>query len=654
MQQTMQQMQRQIHQLQSQMEPKTSCHTPEILSVGDVVYRQGQLASVVAVDHSLSPPSYVVRMAQSGDEVNCEIDNLVIPNRLNVPNATNLPETNLPSFADVVQRQRLELEPQEQGEALLRDMHEELQDALPQMPQLVEGPHSGTEMGPDMRFEGGCDYGERPWAMQTLEQTPEMHCLPPYSQQFQLQMLQQMQMQSAQECQESRPSACQAFDSLQGNEYPKNYALQALTEALDRAEVEMLSGRQRHSDVSEVMHCGFEDSQFSPSCARQSSNFALKAATEALSRALDDKPKSDCAKEIDSSLLTALGLRQNPASKEWGGHKLREQDQGFESFQPPKVLGQENCFVPNQALKERREWVQEDPFEGAFPFEVEPTTPPEERRKRVQEDPFEGAFPFEVEPTTPPEERRKRVQEDPFEGAFPFEAEPATPPEDKDSNVPPMIPHSARSHAQVEMLSGRQRHSDVSEVMHCGFGDSHFGASGGRQSSNFALKEIDRSLLTALGLRQNPASKEWGGHRLREQDQGFDSFRAPKERREQVQEDPFDGAFRFQVGPATPSEVARVRMVLVRKVTPRGLMKAPQPRSRDHLVDFVLDGSGRSTTPSFVDGSLSRNSPMKGKAMSTCYRDFPSRKVTPRRQGGKVRPTAALPPLSKKKIYQWQ
>lgn len=28
----------------------------------------GQLASVIAVDHSLSPPSYVVRMAQSGDE----------------------------------------------------------------------------------------------------------------------------------------------------------------------------------------------------------------------------------------------------------------------------------------------------------------------------------------------------------------------------------------------------------------------------------------------------------------------------------------------------------------------------------------------------------------------------------------------------------
>ena len=26
---------------------------------------------------------------------------------------------------------------------------------------------------------------ERPWAMQTLEQTPEMHCLPPYAQQLQ-------------------------------------------------------------------------------------------------------------------------------------------------------------------------------------------------------------------------------------------------------------------------------------------------------------------------------------------------------------------------------------------------------------------------------------------------------------------------------------
>eukprot|EP00435_Cladocopium_sp_Y103_P015106 s6225_g3.t1 len=77
-----------------------------------------------------------------------------------------------------------------------------------------------------------------------------------------------------------------------------------------------------------------------------------------------------------------------------------------------------------------------------------------------------------------------------------------------------------------------------------------------------------------------------------------------------------------------------------------------QKHRKDADLNY-LEGSGRSTTPSFVDGSLSRNSSMKGKAMSTCYRDFPARKVTPRRQGGKVRPTAPLPPLSKK-IYQWQ
>mmetsp|Transcript_19127 Transcript_19127/g.49054 ORF Transcript_19127/g.49054 Transcript_19127/m.49054 type:complete len:227 (-) Transcript_19127:2-682(-) len=40
--------------------------------VGDMVYRQGELALVVHVDQTLEPPAYTVRMARSGQDVSCE------------------------------------------------------------------------------------------------------------------------------------------------------------------------------------------------------------------------------------------------------------------------------------------------------------------------------------------------------------------------------------------------------------------------------------------------------------------------------------------------------------------------------------------------------------------------------------------------------
>merc|ERR1719272_640889 len=48
------------------------CH----FCVGDLVYRQGELASVVHVDTTLDPASYVVRNVQTNQEVSCEAENL--------------------------------------------------------------------------------------------------------------------------------------------------------------------------------------------------------------------------------------------------------------------------------------------------------------------------------------------------------------------------------------------------------------------------------------------------------------------------------------------------------------------------------------------------------------------------------------------------
>ncbi|CAJ1329391.1 unnamed protein product [Effrenium voratum] len=60
-----------------------------------------------------------------------------------------------------------------------------------------------------------------------------------------------------------------------------------------------------------------------------------------------------------------------------------------------------------------------------------------------------------------------------------------------------------------------------------------------------------------------------------------------------------------------------------RRMTPRRHVKTHA--QRDQLVDFVLDGPGRSTTPNFVRRSLSRNPSMKGQSMSS-YRNFPDRR----------------------------
>eukprot|EP00434_Breviolum_minutum_P034619 symbB.v1.2.030648.t1/scaffold3477.1/size55879/5 len=395
-----------------------------------------------------------------------------------------------------------------------------------------------------------------------MQQTPDIHAL---AYQQQLQMFQQMQMQNVGY---QMPSGYERFDApgvaVQGED-TKNYALQALTEALDRAEVEMLSGHQRHSDVSEAMQCGFDINDFNPlDRERQSSNFALKAATEALSRALDDKPKMDCGKELDRNLLAALGLQQNPASKERGEYRacrdFRGQDQ------------------------------------------------------------------------------------------------------------------------QVEMRPGRQRDSEVFEAIQPGFDDSDFTFfDSEEQSASFALKAATEALspgldektkvdcskeldlgLPTLGLQQNPASKERGEYRacrdFREQDQQV--LQLPLQSRDNLVEFVLDGPARSTTPNFVHQSISKnssmkgqamssCYMFPTRKVTPRrqgGKVLQLLLQSRDNLVEFVLDGPARSTTPNFVHRSISRNSSMKGQAMSSCYM-FPTRKVTPRRQGGKVQPTAGLPPL---------
>jgi len=50
---------------------------PQEFRVGDMVYRNGELASIAHVDHAVHPPCYVVRMAETGQDVGCEGQNLL-------------------------------------------------------------------------------------------------------------------------------------------------------------------------------------------------------------------------------------------------------------------------------------------------------------------------------------------------------------------------------------------------------------------------------------------------------------------------------------------------------------------------------------------------------------------------------------------------
>eukprot|EP00913_Durusdinium_trenchii_P015061 g14125.t1 len=177
------------------------------LNVGDAVYRQGapdgsiysfawtdlagQLASVVAVDHSLSPPSYVVRMAQSGEEVNCELNNL---DQLWNPEVQQ-PDLQGRVLEEQAWKMQMELQDGHDLQGTGGSKNYALQAVTEALDRAEDQLWNPQVQQPDLQ---GRALEERAWKMQ-------------------------MQFQDGHD--------------LQGTGGSKNYALQAVTEALDRAEV---------------------------------------------------------------------------------------------------------------------------------------------------------------------------------------------------------------------------------------------------------------------------------------------------------------------------------------------------------------------------------------------------------------------------------
>ena len=622
-------MQRQIQQMQQLRAPNQAQLAQ--LRVGDVVYRQGQLASVVAVDQSLCPPSYVVRMAQSGDEVNCELKNLVVPNGLDMPRQT-IPEQpqSFASFADMV-RQRVELEelvPGKEAEiyrgSQVPEVSRDLQTPNPDMTVETDVPQEETdeaELGPDMR----CEFSSESYLNQQAQMWQQANWA---YESYQQQLLQMQQMQyevpQASDYQfhmdypAQAAQAAQATQAAQADGDSKNYALQALTEALDRAEVDMLTGgrARRSDDVSEAMRqCGYDAwlcfsgdffifglakapfggyffEGFSSKCKDggaldgSTSNFALKAATEALNRALNEKPKMDFGNDLDNSMLMALGLQQNPASKERKlqkhqdelGSLALERPKGAE-FPPSEDLGGfmrlsgdlADEWMPHPQQEAIDEGKAEDcDVDGWHPMaEQEVVDPRQHVTHSVQQQEVND------EELARPEQKQLRLN---CEVQHSVATQEYMPVQRQESLFTPPLVAPEKAQAQTPPMERQEEAECQKYLLDFVLPPDRLGP-GRATLPNFA--RVSRKVLTGPG--------------------------------------------------ATASEG-------MGRLTPRQPHKTFQPRhSRDHLVDFVLDGP-----------PTRKNSQA---AKISCYGDFPKKKLTPRRQGGKVQPTS-LPPLSKKMYWQ--
>lgn len=276
--------------------------------VGDVVYRHGELASVVHVDSTLHPASYVVRMQETDQEVSCEAEHLQLvgssdegaPDELQNSSLAPTPSQDnhtvpVQSFADAVQMQYLQ-HAALLNQAPLSEQHlQQLQYLhMQQMLQLQKHQLSGLTFGRE-----ACDA-----PMENSQQVYAAAGLPGFG-----------------------PESLWGESNFAGlpatASHCENHALKEAAEALDRAEISMLTGGRvrcssppehdlENGDWMRYSSCG---SNFALKAAAgalgtvdgiskgASSNFALKAAADALG-ALDQ----------DSSLAGRLGGAAVPVS----------------------------------------------------------------------------------------------------------------------------------------------------------------------------------------------------------------------------------------------------------------------------------------------------------------------------------------------------
>jgi len=323
---------------------------PQEFRVGDMVYRNGELASIAHVDHAVHPPCYVVRMAETGQEVGCEGQNLLPVYSQGTALAAGAPQTSpteqvftestageLPAtvegsadqgmagqgtapgvaFADAVHMQQHlqqmqyynqmqmghHLDPSSQGMyAHHMQQMQEFQQA--QMQQMLQFQQQAQMQQQQQGWPPAHMYGDQFQNMyaQPMQMPPHRGGAPGHETfADQVQMQQYMMAQNGADPYQYA-AACSSAPAAAPEE---NHALKALAEALDRAEIDMLLGpkKNRNKSSNDDLIGGFgmsllEGRSHGDNFAMQGGsrgsmepNFALQAASEALQAF--DKPTSD-------------------------------------------------------------------------------------------------------------------------------------------------------------------------------------------------------------------------------------------------------------------------------------------------------------------------------------------------------------------------
>lgn len=281
-----------------QEEPATgSCEggnvAPAQFHAGDFVYRHGELASVIHVDSTLDPASYIVRMVCTGQEVSCEAEHLVLgayADQVATNEVQHSSVQSVPSvFGDAMQMQCF------QPASFVSQVP--LSDQWQQFSQMQQLQHMQMQEAQQIQ-----EHQQLQQAYQ-MEQLQHMYGAAGIQPQPSREAIQMMQGLSGLSGEPSLPDASQmqqqhalcpsqfespAFASVSSG-HVENDALKAAAAALDRAEVDMLMGGRLHRRSPEPgIDSASGDWPRHPcgdAFARGgvgSANFALQAAADAL------------------------------------------------------------------------------------------------------------------------------------------------------------------------------------------------------------------------------------------------------------------------------------------------------------------------------------------------------------------------------------
>eukprot|EP00928_Gymnodinium_smaydae_P020094 TRINITY_DN1775_c2_g1_i3.p1 TRINITY_DN1775_c2_g1~~TRINITY_DN1775_c2_g1_i3.p1 ORF type:complete len:951 (+),score=197.88 TRINITY_DN1775_c2_g1_i3:78-2930(+) len=358
----------------------------EVLRVGDIVLRHGERASVVHVDQELWPPSYVVRMESTGQEVSCEGEHLahvasaspaaLLQSAFDTGGAQDATTHDAEAHMHEQQQQMQQHQQQQMHVQRLLEMQQLQQlQQLHQMQQAqleqLQQAGGSLEMQQQLQARHAAELQQTLQQQQVILQHAQAQLHLPVQQAQLMEPLQQAhEVDTGMPTWDMYPSnpwlaAPAGLHCNEGHEHHvlpygygcspdvpyahslgggasglgegsaslKNHALEALAEALDRAEVEMLTGGRRQlarvdSPGPRIVSSGGLGNVCPPlpgsptGATSSSTNYALQAAAKALGAAdaaaasSSRRPLVLTCDDEDDLAFGGLGLRAPAARRD--------------------------------------------------------------------------------------------------------------------------------------------------------------------------------------------------------------------------------------------------------------------------------------------------------------------------------------------------